>query len=220
MKCPHCTVSIHVEDDDYVIAEDVKGFWKIGYNLCPNCDKIIVYTEIGNAERSTAGSETIVDVIGERTIVYPRSISRLPCPSEVPAKIAEDYNEACLVLADSPKASAALSRRCLQHFLREVVGVRPGELSNEIQQVMDSGKLPSHIAEAIDAVRNIGNFAAHPLKSQQSGEILPVEPAEAEWNLEVLEALFDFYCVQPAIAKKKKEALNRKLQEAGKHPMK
>jgi hypothetical protein len=78
--------------------------------------------------------------------------------------------------------------------------------------------LPSYIVEAIDAVRNIGNFAAHPLKSQQSGEILPVEPAEAEWNLEVLEALFDFYCTQPAIARKKKESLNRKLQEAGKHP--
>lgn len=220
MKCPHCTVSIYVEDDDYVIAEDVKGLWKIGYNLCPNCDRIIVYIVNGKDIRSEGNSDTIVDVVGERTILYPRSISRPQCPAEVPVKIAEDYNEACLVLADSSKASAALSRRCLQHFLREVVGVRPSDLSNEIQQVIDSGKLPSYIAEAIDAIRNIGNFAAHPQKSQQSGEILPVEPAEAEWNLEVLEALFDFYCVQPAIARKKKEALNRKLQEAGKHPMK
>jgi hypothetical protein len=98
--------------------------------------------------------------------------------------------------------------------------LQPNDLINEIQQIIDSGTLPSHIAEAIDAVRNIGNFAAHPMKSQRTGEILPVDPTEAEWNLEVLEALFDFYCVQPALTKRKKDALNLKLQEIGKKPMK
>ena len=47
-----------------------------------------------------------------------------------------------------------------------------------------------------------------------------VEPGEAEWNLDVLEALFDFYYVQPAKHKKKKAALNKKLADAGKPPMK
>ena len=49
--------------------------------------------------------------------------------------IVEDYKEACLVLSDSPKASAALSRRCLQNLLRGAAGVKPGDLSIEIQQV-------------------------------------------------------------------------------------
>jgi len=49
---------------------------------------------------------------------------------------------------------------------------------------------------------------------------LPVESGEAEWNLDVIEALFDFYFVQPAIIKKKKDALNKKLTEGGKKPMK
>jgi hypothetical protein len=80
--------------------------------------------------------------------------------------------------------------------------------------------LPSYLAESIDAVRNIGNFAAHSMKSQHSGEILDVEPGEAEWNLEVLESLFDFYFVQPAILKAKRAALDAKLGEAGKPPMK
>jgi hypothetical protein len=103
----------------------------------------------------------------------------------VPEKFAEDYREACLVFSDSPKASAALSRRCLQNLLREAAKVKPGNLADEIQQVLDSGKLPSWIAESIDAVRNSGNFAAHPLKSSATGEVLPVEPGEAEWNLDV-----------------------------------
>jgi hypothetical protein len=39
-------------------------------------------------------------------------------------------------------------------------------------------------------------------------------------NLDVLEALFDFYFVQPELLKKKREALNAKLKKAGKPEMK
>ncbi len=61
-----------------------------------------------------------------------------------------------------------------------------------------------------------GNFAAHPMKSQLTGLILDVEPGEAEWTLDVLEELFDFYFVLPAVIQKKKDAFNKKLQDAGK----
>ena len=43
---------------------------------------------------------------------------RMPAAPEVEPQFAEDYNEACLVLPFSPKASAALSRRCLQNIIR------------------------------------------------------------------------------------------------------
>ena len=72
----------------------------------------------------------------------------------------------------------------------------------------------------MDAVRHIGNFAAHPIKSTNTGEILPVESGEAEWNLDVLEGLFDFYFVAPAKLQNRKDQLNAKLKEAGKQPMK
>ena len=98
--------------------------------------------------------------------------------------------------------------------------MKPGDLSKEIDQVLDSRKLPTEVAENIDAVRNIGNFAAHPSKSTSTGEVVPVEPDEAEWNLDVLESLFDFYFVQPARAKAKRDALNKKLQDANKPPLK
>jgi Domain of unknown function (DUF4145) len=88
-------------------------------------------------------------------LVHPKGAARSPCPKEVPTQIAEDYKEACLVLADSSKASAALSRRCLQNVLREAAKVKQGDLYDEIQQVLDSGKLPSQIAEGLDAVRAI-----------------------------------------------------------------
>ena len=124
----------------------------------------------------------------------------------------QDLLEACKVLQDSPKASAALSRRCLQMVLRDKAGTKSKDLYDQIEEV--AGKVPSHIGESLHAVRNIGNFAAHPLKSTNTGEIVEVENHEAEWNLDVLELLFDFYFVQPAIAAKRKADVNKKLKDA------
>lgn len=236
MQCPHCKLYFHDIPVYVVIGMDIEGAWRLAIRKCSACNKFIFHLENGevippmqgNGARSTPAfnlsavfENEIPDVVVKRTFMArPKASSRPPCPIEVPKDIADDYTEACLVLADSPKASAALSRRCLQNLLREVVKVKPDDLAKEIQQVLDSGKLPSYIAEAIDAVRQIGNFAAHPMKGEHSGEVLTVEPEEAEWNLDVLEALFDFYCVQPTIVKRKKDALNTKLLEAGKKPMK
>jgi len=44
-----------------------------------------------------------------------------------------------------------------------------GSAADQIQEVLDSGKLPSNLAENIDAIRTIGNFAAHPIKSKIQG---------------------------------------------------
>ena len=101
---------------------------------------------------------------------------------------------------------------------RKKGGVKPQDLSKEIKEVMPS--LPSDLSEQIDAIRNIGNFGAHPIKSTNSGEIVEVEDGEAEWLLDILESLFDFYFVRTVIIQRKKAALNNKLIEAGKPPMK
>jgi uncharacterized protein DUF4145 len=130
--------------------------------------------------RQTFGEET------SSRLIRPKASGRPPVSPEVPNEYAEDYNEACLVLADSTKASAALSRRCLQFLLRDKAKVKHQDLVKEIQELLDRGTLPSHIADSLDAVRNIGNFAAHPIKSKSTGEIVPVETGEAEWNLNVL----------------------------------
>lgn len=132
----------------------------------------------------------------------------------------DDYTQACAVFPHSAKARAALTRRVLQAILRDKGGFTKKDLADQIEDALACGSLPSHIAESLDAVRNIGNFTAHPQKSKSSGELLDVEPGGAEWNLEAVESVFDFYFVQPEITKKKKEALNAKLAAAGKPPMK
>ena len=221
MKCPHCRVEFHYEPESTYIGRDSDDSdWVLEQAYCPACKKIILLLLNGVGVYNKVTKGVYYNRAKKYFFVYPKSSSRPPCPLEVPKKFAEDYTEACLVISDSPKASAALSRRCLQNILREVAKVKHDNLCNEIQEVIDSKSLPSYIVEIIDAVRNIGNFAAHPIKSKKTGEILSVEPGEAEWNLDVIEALFDFYFIQPAIIKKKKAALNKKLKEAGKKPMK
>jgi len=218
MKCPHCLQNFHYTHSYRKLRDDKEGSWFAVYTLCPDCQKLII-----NLMQGSEGDYDPVinpNLVSRNIMVWPKGSSRPPCPLGVPPEFAEDYTEACLVLPDSPKASAALSRRCLQHILREKAGVKPSNLADEIQEALDRNLFPSYIAEIVDAVRNVGNFAAHPTKSKQTGEIIDVEPGEAELNLDVIEALFDFYFVNPAMIAKKKAAINQKLQDAGKPPMK
>ena len=224
MKCPHCLVDFHDAQTwwSVTIGTDKDGWWLLNRYNCPSCGRFVLHLENGAmGQPIQQGTQSMrLQAVTKAMMVWPKGVSRSQVPSEVPPDIVEDYKEACLVLADSPKASAALSRRCLQSLLRKAAGIKRGDLSDEIQQVLDSGKLPSDIAENIDAIRNIGNFAAHPNKSKSTGEIVDVELHEAEWNLDVLESLFDFYFVQPARAKARRDALNKKLQDSGKPPLK
>jgi hypothetical protein len=219
MKCMHCLVEFHPREKDTVLGKDVDGGWAIRQYDCPACKRMNLFLLNADFYSHSPGGYSVGEIIKEIPI-RPFGSSRPPCPPEVPVNIADDYKEACSVLTFSTKASAALSRRCLQNLLVNAANATKRDLADQIQEVIDSGKLPSHLVDSIDAVRNTGNFAAHPMKSKNTGEILPVEPEEAEWNLDVLESLFDFYYVQPALVAKKRAALNAKLQEAGKPPMK
>lgn len=211
MKCPHCLVAFNDKQShkDVFRENDKDGWWELERRRCPECDKLILHLR-----NSSSGGNAKSFVL-----VRPRASER-PCPIEVPEKYSEDFKESALVLSDSPKASAALSRRCLQNILREEAKTKSKDLAEQIDEVITNNLLPPYLADDLDVVRNIGNFAAHPIKSKQTGEVLPVEPGEAEWNLDVLETLFDFYFVLPEQNKKKKTALNLKLQEAGKPQLK
>jgi hypothetical protein len=211
MKCPHCLHLFHEQFTEISIGLGPEGYWNSLHQKCPGCQKSIIFLRA----KDRYGD------IQQVFLALPKKVVSRPLPPEVDdAHVIEDYTEAQLVLSDSAKASAALSRRSLQYILREKAGVTKSDLSNEIQEVLDSGKLPSEIAENLDAVRNTGNFAAHPIKSTSTGEIVDVEPHEAEWNLEMLEQLIDFYYVRPAHAKKKRDDLNAKLIAAGKPAIK
>ena len=153
---------------------------------------------------------------GKTYRAYPPGPMSRPVVAEVPEPYRGDFEEACEVLPISPKASAAISRRSLQAILKGEAHTKKKDLYDQIEEIIAAKTLPSHIVDGLHVVRNIGNFAAHTMKSTATGEIVEVEPGEAEWNLDILESLFDFYFVEPAKTAQRKAALNAKLKAAGK----
>jgi hypothetical protein len=113
-----------------------------------------------------------------------------PLPDYIPEPIREDYLEACLVRDLSPKASATLSRRCLQGIIRGYWGISKNRLIDEINEL--KGKIDQPTWDAIDAVRSIGNIGAH--MEKDINIIVDVEPEEAQLLIGLIEILLkDWY---------------------------
>jgi hypothetical protein len=146
----------------------------------------------------------------------PDSEREVKLDKRVPRKYAAEFREAVAVLSISPKSSAALSRRLLQRLLQNEMQIKGPNLEDEIQQAIKNKQLPAELVTDLDAVRKIGNFAAHPIKSTNTGEIIDVEPGEADWQIDTIRALFDHIFVKPALFKKRQASLNKKLAAAKK----
>ena len=130
-------------------------------------------------------------------MIYPSSV--VPKVStDVPEALRLDYIEAHQVWPISAKGSAAMSRRILQSILREQ-GYNDKNLHDQIQKIlaeMDPDKiLPSGLHSLIKAVHKFGNFSAHPITDTTTLQIINVDPAEAEWCIDIIGDLFDpFLC--------------------------
>jgi len=156
MKCPHSLVSIHSKEETTQLRKDILGSWMLSEQICPSYRNNIIFLIHGHWSGGNFQAE-------KKLLFYPKSGKRVPASVDIPLHIAEDYNEAGLILDDSPKASTVLSRRCLQTILREQSDIKKGSLDSEIEQALNL--FLSYIADTIDAIRQIRNFAAHPIKS-------------------------------------------------------
>lgn len=219
MRCPHCGTDFHETWYGGAVLRGEVGFksmrngvevlWHYRATKCSKCKELI----IGIAPFRGR------DAMSDWRMVYPISATRGPVPPDVPERIATDYVEACNVLAVSAKASATLSRRCLQNILHDC-GYKGRDLNAEIDlllhEVEPQKAIPRRLRETIDAIRNFGNFSAHPVDDITGLQIIEVEPCEAEWCLDILEECFEHFYVGPAVVKAKRAALDQKLATAGK----
>lgn len=220
MVCPHCSLGVKIEWNYTEAIEIIKGEndeikgSEIEYGECPNCGKLIINLLKGKACRDKSGYRySLVENVELEfnEIIYPKVSSGIS-NDFIPLKYFEDYSEAIRVQSISSKSAAALCRRVLQSILRDEYHIKKSSLSAEIKEFVQNEVIPSHITDAVDAVREIGNIAAHPSKDNSTGEIVNVEPGEAEWLIEVIEALFDFTFIQPKKLEQRKVELDLKLE--------
>lgn len=150
------------------------AFFSINMFSCPECKQVHI----------AAFGRKMLE--GINIPLYPNSLAK-QFPDYVPQAIREDYKEAYSIVNLSPKASATLSRRCLQGMIRDFHGISKSRLIDEIDCLQ--GVIPATQWEAIDSLRSIGNIGAHMEKDINT--IIDVDPDEAEELLKLIELLID-----------------------------
>lgn len=162
--------------------------------VCPNpkCEKFTLSLFMYEAKYTTyvggGGRFEQGDLLKEWNLIPPSSAKVFP--EYVPKVIRDDYTEACAIRDLSPKASATLSRRCLQGMIRDFWKVSKSRLVDEIDAIRD--KLDTETEAAIDAVWKIGNIGAH--MEKDINVIVDVDPKEAQLLIGLIELLVkDWY---------------------------
>jgi hypothetical protein len=185
--CPFCdrNATIGVSDLE-VVQHDLKirsaKNWRTlraTYIVCPNpkCREFSLDFALFDTTRQES------EPTNSWTLVPPSKAKSFP--SYIPKQILQDYGEACLIIDASAKASATLSRRCLQGMIRDFWNINKPNLKQEIDEL--KGRIDAETWEAIDAIRTIGNIGAH--MEKDVNVIVDVEPGEAEkliWLIELL----------------------------------
>jgi hypothetical protein len=202
-SCPYCNQATTITDTNtHTDRHEFNHLNKEG-NLalvtqvivCPNpeCKEYQIDAVLFRTKHATAANGAVYQARIEPNLMEwklrPKSGAK-PFPAYIPKPIIDDYNEACLIANDSPKASATLSRRCLQGMIRDFWGISKTRLIDEIGELQ--GKIDPTTWDAIDAVRNVGNIGAH--MEKDINLIVDVEPEEAQLLLGLIEFLLkDWY---------------------------
>lgn len=190
-KCPYCNETFPLLDSTYkpfafsfAQIDCPRGFYKLAESdadayimhqyCCPSCsNKTQIASGIGK------------DVKGITISLSPNS-NTVQFPDYIPEQIRKDYAEACQILNLSPKASATLSRRCLQGIIHDFWEIHEKNLNAEITSLKK--QIDISLWTAIDKVRSIGNIGAH--MEHDIDLIIDIDPGEAEKLIKLIELLF------------------------------
>lgn len=208
--CPHCNTTQTVTDQRFSkntnylgLQHQIEGKLALESTAIgcanPECERTSLRARIGTTWVE-GGSWTIAALDSDDSIVFSQMLipqgSAKPQPDYIPEPLREDYYEACLIRDLSPKASATLTRRCLQGMIRDFPKIAKPTLAKEIEALkatVEDGSADRSISiesvEAIDHVRGVGNIGAHMEKDIDL--IIEVDPGEAQALIDLVELLFE-----------------------------
>ena len=206
--CPYCNRPCTIGSNDITnisthefIAPEYERFKSETIVIvCPNkdCRKHTISLRISQLDKDTYVK---VKELYHWQLV-PESSAK-PFPDYIPLALRNDYEEACLIKNKSPKASATLSRRCLQGMVRDFWGIKKKNLFDEIAALED--KVDATTWEAIDSVRKVGNIGAHMEKNVNL--IIDVDSKEAGLMIWLIETLFEEWYIARHDKEQKMKAL-------------
>ncbi|EAJ1768853.1 DUF4145 domain-containing protein [Campylobacter jejuni] len=159
-NCPHCGVYSRMEWNGFYNGynnriKQVEGY-SFSESTCYHCERSVIwYLKDENPK-----------------IFFPREVA-IPPEENMPENVKEIYEEASLVLGDSPRASCALLRLALQElmkYLKENIqiynGLKNRNINEDIKEIINIGNFyqeqKESLEEAMNSIRLIGNKASHP----------------------------------------------------------
>ncbi|MCR8697523.1 DUF4145 domain-containing protein [Campylobacter sp. LMG 7929] len=162
-NCPHCRAYSSMQWDDFlernilntITIKQVEGY-SFFESTCYLCKRSVIwYLKDENPK-----------------IFFPREVA-IPPEENMPENVKEIYEEASLVLGDSPRASCALLRLALQElmkYLKENIqiynGLKNRNINEDIKEIINIGNFyqeqKESLEEAMNSIRLIGNKASHP----------------------------------------------------------
>ncbi len=185
MECPHCATDFAESWTEVASPGDARVVYHVEWTTCPSCSRGVLKAWF--QDRGKKASR-----MGERLLV-PAAPSRPP-RSEVPEPYASLFAEAARTLVDSPRASAALSRRCLRQLLVAEAGApADGSLAAQLEWAINESEIPPANRLALHRIRSAGRVVMLAPKSEQPESVVDATPLEAEANLAGLERLFDHF---------------------------
>ena len=193
-KCPFCSMiipltldTLSVRNPSFESSSDTQRYigeseslLELSFIRCPNCGEYTI---------SAKGKGSAVDDVD--VTIRPKSIA-YKFPDYIPQAIRSDYEEACSIVNLSPKASATLSRRCLQDMIRDFFQVSKANLFEEINAIKD--KIPTEQWAVLDGLRRIGNIGAH--MERDINLIVDIEPGEAQKLIKLIELLLQQWYIE------------------------
>lgn len=191
-QCPYCSMIMPISSDTKSIQYPSFGASNGTYysggvlNYYESCVEIELYRCPNCREYSVFATGIGEKVKGSNMPIRPNSTAK-QFPDYIPQALRNDYEEASSIVNLSPKASATLSRRCLQGMIRDFWDIKESNLAKAIGQL--EHKIPVPQWRVIDGVRRIGNIGAH--MEKDINLIVDIEPIEAQKLIKLIEHLLE-----------------------------
>ena len=210
--CPYCQTKTTINNDKLVedkikyVEEKQDKMLEISLITCPNesCERTTIIMKDYFLQFSfNRGYEKIGKAIREKRIEP--EFSYIHYPDYIPEQVRQDYEEACKIVSLSPKASATLSRRCLQGMIRDFHNITRKNLVDEINAIQND--LGIDIFNALHSLHSIGNIGAHP--ESDINLIVEIDKGEAQKLIKFIELLMDKWYIKREEERKMLEEINQ-----------
>jgi hypothetical protein len=235
MKCPTCGENTPDAWSDFQAVQPVRGGGyanalnlpsgtgvhqrrvSLNWMLCANpaCEQLVILMH--DAFMAYEGTKAIGNA-EESYLVRPRAAVPRSFAGDLPEDLLRDYVESVLILQESPRMSAVLSRRILADLLERYAELTDFHLKDRIDAFVRGSSHPYGLRENLRYLAEMGNFGAHKQTNDQA-EVVDVTAEEAGWTLGLVERLFDYFILTPEKDKRMREQFDKKVEEAKRKPI-